>query len=200
MSRIFPSVSLAANGDTFASWISKTNQLLALSANTVTLATNSAGDISTGNGFVIGIFGATTLVANSIAGGNVSSNSPITILNNVNFSNTVINYNNISSSFNFSYSTSNNAAQIIDSFAANTFAGGKYVISVKNNVNLDRHMTEILLVQSSSNVLITEYASLFNNTSLGTFSANVNTGTARLWFTPANANNTLQVKKDLLAS
>lgn len=200
MSKSFANVSLIANGDTFASWIAKTNQVLSAFSNTVTLASNVSGDASTGNGYIIGVFGANTLVANAIIGGNNTSNSTLTFYNNFKFSNTVINQNDVFSSYGISYSTSNTTVQIVDSFLASAFTGGKYVISIKNNVNLDRHMTEILLLQHSTNVLATEYASLYNNTSLGTFSANVDSGTARLWFTPANANNTLLIKKELMVS
>lgn len=201
MSKIFANVSISANGDTFGSWITKTNLGLAAYAYTVTVASNTSGDMSTGNGFVVGIFGANTLVANVIAGGNVSSQSPLTILGTVNFSNNnLISYNNVATTYNFNYNTSNTQSQIVDTFVANTYAGGKYLISIKNNLNIDRHLTEIMVMATGANAHITEYASLINNTSLGTFSANVDTGTARLWFTPTNANNTLQIKKDVLAS
>ena len=201
MSRAFANVSLTANGDTFASWISKTNQILFAYSNTVTLASNTDGDTTTGNGFIIGIFGANTLVANVIQGGNVSSQSPLTLLNNVNFSNSTVGFNGVSTSFNFAYSTSNTAAQIVDSFFANTYAGGKYLVTIKNNVSLDRHLTELLVLQAgASNAQITDYGALTTNASLGTFSANVDTGSVRLWFTPASANNTLQIKKDLLVA
>jgi hypothetical protein len=199
--KIFANVSVSANtSDSFLSMIGKTNQALYAFANTVTVAGNTDGDSSTGNGFVIGIFGANVLVANTIQGGNVSASSNLNISGNLALQNTTIFFNNTSVLSSNSYVTSNNTAQIVDSFATATYAGGKFVIGIRNNVNNDRHMTEIMMMQSTgANALITEYASLFNNTTLGTFSANVDTGLARLYFTPTNANNTLQISKTLIS-
>jgi len=50
---------------------------------TTTVASNTTGDITTGNGFVNGIFGATTVVATNIRGGTVATAAHITLLSNV---------------------------------------------------------------------------------------------------------------------
>ena len=198
--RTFANISIIANtSDTFFSWVGKTNQLLDAFANTVTLSSNTLGDNTTGNGFVIGIFGANVLTANTIQGGNVSSSSNLTILGNVVFQNTTLYLNNTSLLAGNTYVTSNVTAQIVDSFSTVDYAGGKYVIGIKNNVNGDRHMTEIMMLQgANSNVLLTEYASLVVNSSLGTFSANISTNVARLYFTATNANTSLQIQKTLI--
>ena len=197
--RPLPLVSIA-NGDTFSTWITKTNSGLSAFANTVTLAANSLGDSSTGNGFVLGIFGANTLVTSTIQGGNVNTNSSLTIAGNtITFSTSSISFGGLATNFAFTYTTSNTSAQLIDSFSTSTYAGGKYVISIKNNVNSDRHLTEIL-VMGSANSYMTEYASLFNNTTLGTFSSNVASSNVNIYFTPANANNTLTIDKRLIAA
>ncbi len=70
--------------DTFGSWVQKTNQIAGiLTANAVTVDTTSTGSVSTGNGFVNGIFGACTLVASTLRGGNVAVSNTLLIDGNV---------------------------------------------------------------------------------------------------------------------
>ena len=84
MSRQFPVVNTAS--DTFANWISKENNIINLvNTDVVTTSTNTAGDLTVGNGFVIGIFGSNTLVATSIRGGNVNTPNVLLVSSNVNF-------------------------------------------------------------------------------------------------------------------
>jgi len=86
MSRQFLIVNAAPNADTFANWIARTNQLINLTnTDVVTVTSNTAGDTTTGNGFVIGIFGGRDLVANTIGGGNVSISNTLTVVSNTNF-------------------------------------------------------------------------------------------------------------------
>jgi hypothetical protein len=64
---------------TFGTWLNRTNDLLTIiSSNTVTVDSTTSGSISTGNGYVNGYFGASTLLANStlsISNGAVIGNS-----------------------------------------------------------------------------------------------------------------------------
>ena len=84
MSRQYPVVNTAS--DTFANWISKTNDIINLvNTDVVTTASNTAGDLTVGNGFVIGIFGSNTLVATNIRGGTVTSSNVLLVSSNVNF-------------------------------------------------------------------------------------------------------------------
>lgn len=70
--------------DTFGSWVQKTNQIAGiLTANAVTVDVTSTGSVSTGNGFVNGIFGACTLVASTLRGGNVAVSNTLNIEGNV---------------------------------------------------------------------------------------------------------------------
>ena len=72
------------NNQTFGTWLSRTNDLVtALSANIVTVDSTLGGSISTGNGVVNGMFGANTIYATTISGGNLTSNSLLTITSNV---------------------------------------------------------------------------------------------------------------------
>lgn len=70
--------------DVFDQWLSKTNELLALAANTVTVASNSSGDLTTGNAYVNGVFTANTLSAiTSLRGGTVAASANLNITSNV---------------------------------------------------------------------------------------------------------------------
>jgi hypothetical protein len=70
--------------DTFASWLTKTNNLLDdMSTIVVTVASNSSGGVTTGNAFISGTLSGTTGAFNTIRGGNVSTNETLTIASNV---------------------------------------------------------------------------------------------------------------------
>ena len=85
MSITVPLVNVSANA-TFSNLIDTVNQIANVISNyTLTVNTLANGSISTGNGFLNGIFGATTLVANSIRGGNIQSSGNLSFLSNVSF-------------------------------------------------------------------------------------------------------------------
>lgn len=73
--------------DTFAQWLSLTNQMANAYKNVVTTATNTAGDTTSGNAFVSGIFGANTMVVNyEMRGGTVDTAANLAIVSNVTIS------------------------------------------------------------------------------------------------------------------
>jgi len=76
--------------DTFGTWVSKTNTLAHLTTNhVVTVDGTATGNNSTGNGTVNGVFGSTTLFANTaLRGGNVSTACTLTISSNLSITNT----------------------------------------------------------------------------------------------------------------
>jgi len=80
-----------ANTDIWQVWFDRTNTMLDAFSETVTLKANTAGDTSSGNGFVTGIFGATTLVGTTIRGGNVNTPAHIIFSSNANFTGSQIN-------------------------------------------------------------------------------------------------------------
>lgn len=82
MARTFSAI---VNTNSFDNWVSRTNELVAAFAQTVTIAANTAGDLTTGNGYVTGIFGATTLVGTTLRGGTVTTAANLTISSNVAF-------------------------------------------------------------------------------------------------------------------
>ena len=87
MSKTLSSINTAA--DTFQNWIDRTNSIITL-LDTEVVTANAAGALTSGNGFVNGHFGANTLVATNIKGGNVTTNSVITFQTNTAFSANVL--------------------------------------------------------------------------------------------------------------
>jgi len=78
------------NADTFQLFVTKYNQVVDHLQNTVLTVsnTNSYDGNNTGNGFVVGIFGGTTLVAGSaLRGGNVSTSNTLTVTSVVSVTN-----------------------------------------------------------------------------------------------------------------
>lgn len=199
MSRAFTNV--AVNSDTFFSWLGKTNDTLGAFAETVTVKANTAGDMTTGNGFVTGIFGANTLTATTLKGGNVQSNSVLFIASNTNVGNStsevIVLHNNVVHSKATVNTTSSTSAQVIDTFSATEYRSGKYLLSLTSATTYQS--TEIMILHDGSNALITEYATLSSGSSLGTFVANVDSTTVRLYLTPTNASTTVKYHRTLIA-
>ena len=83
MARQFANVLIAS--DTFASWVNRTNDLIQLAkTGAVTVAANTTGDVTVGNGHVNGILSVKTLVANTtLRGGSLSSPNTLNIGSNV---------------------------------------------------------------------------------------------------------------------
>jgi hypothetical protein len=79
------SVTQISNTQTFGAWLSTTNRLADIvTQNTVTSDATTGGSVTTGNSFVNGHFGSNFLyVANTLSGGNVSSNGVLRIQANV---------------------------------------------------------------------------------------------------------------------
>jgi len=198
MSRTFSNV--AVNDDTFFSWIGKTNDMLTAYSETVTVKANTAGDMSTGNGFVTGIFGANTIVATTLKGGNVQSNSSLTLISNTNFGNSTVEVttiqNNVAHIKAASYTSTNTDAQVLDSFSTTSFRGGKYLITITSGS--DYQSTEIMVLHDASSVYTTEYATLVSGSTLGTFISNVDSGGVRLFVTPTNASSTFKYQRTLI--
>ena len=86
--------------------------------------------------------------------------------------------------------TSATGQVVLDTFATTKHASAKYFVQVKSGS--DYHTTEIVLVQDATNVWLTEYGSIQTGASLGSFSADINGGNARLLFNAENATNTIR--------
>lgn len=85
MSKNFDQIVIAT--DNFGQWLQLTNQMANAYKNVVTTAANTAGDTTSGNAFVSGIFGANTLVVNyQMRGGTVATAANLAVVSNVAFS------------------------------------------------------------------------------------------------------------------
>jgi hypothetical protein len=70
------SISQISNTQSFGTWLQRTNDVITiLASNTVTTDLTVGGSLTTGNGFVNGMFGANTLYVTNIIAGNVSANA-----------------------------------------------------------------------------------------------------------------------------
>jgi hypothetical protein len=196
--------------DTFYSWVVKTNAIVQFCNTEVVTANNSAnGATTTGKGYVIGTFGANTLVATNLSGGNTVSNTVLTITSNAVFTDSVVKVNpgltlganSIVHEHGVRFTTAAATAnQVSDSFAVATYRSAKYVISVTDVTNSDYQVTEILLLHNGSNTFTTEYATLLSNTSLATFSSDISAGNARLLMSPAvTANLQVNIARTLVS-
>lgn len=79
---------------------------------------------------------------------------------------------------------------VLDKFPATQLASVKYFVQANNGS--DYHTTEVVLVQDSTNVWLTEYGSIQTGPSLGTFTADIDSGDVRLLFTAVNNVNTIR--------
>ena len=79
------------------------------------------------------------------------------------------------------------SATTIATHAIATYRTIKYLVQCTQGT--DYHSTEINLIHDGSTVYITEYGTLFDNASLGTFNATISSGNILLQITPGSATN-----------
>jgi hypothetical protein len=126
----------------------------------------------TGN---LAVTGITTLTGNVTMGANATAKALI-LDNAAIFSNTA--------------TVSNTTQNIVDSFPKADADFAKLILTVKPSSGVQRHASEILLLHDGTNVLLTEYADMYN-TSLGSFDASINNANVEIYFTSAAANATV---------
>lgn len=140
MSRFFNQIVITT--DTFAQWLRLTNQMANTFPNVVTTATNTAGDLTGGNGFVTGTIGGNTVVANyRLRGGTVDTAANLTISSNV----VVTGGNSVILNVN---SVVNSASMVVNAntFAITGVAGGNSVTittgpSLTNSAFVSHYLT-----------------------------------------------------------
>jgi hypothetical protein len=169
MSRQLNTVNTAA--DTFDNWVTKTNDIVLLvNTDVVTVQQNSAGDFTTGNGYIIGIFGSNTLVATNIRGGNVVNSATLNMTSNTNFTSSQVN------------STANiyfeNANVFIKTTSATTFEGNVYayanssqqifsIVSNNSTYSISANVANGFFINGNTSLygaLSTNLAATFSNT------------------------------------
>jgi hypothetical protein len=208
MAKQLPSID--TNADTFYSWIVKTNGLVNLCNTEVVTANNSAnGATTTGVGYVIGTFGANTVVASELRGGNTIANGVLTVTSNTVFSaNTnrfdsgvTVGANSISLSSGSRALIANTSAEVVvDTFPAANYRSGKYVISITDTFYSEYQATELLVIHNGNTTFATEYATLSSNSNLVTFRADISAGIVRLVASPQSAPLQINIARTLIAS
>lgn len=229
MSVSITSVNTAA--DTFLILITRVNECInAISTVVVTANTNANGSITTGNSFVVGIFGSNTMVATTLRGGNVQSSANLAITSNVSFSGVNYNFTNNTVAIqagNTSINTtsvSTNSASIsnninlgnnrigyftntinttstveLDNFLLSEYRAADYFISIKDNNANNYHSSRLMALHDGTTATFTEFAVLYTNTHLVTFSVSANTTHFLLNYTSVSANTTVKLTKNLIS-
>jgi hypothetical protein len=165
--------------------LTSTSNVIASSAN-VANALNSikadrSGDTFTGN---VNIY--QNDVQLNLTSQLIESNNDLTInTSTINLSNTSLIANTV-------VIASNNAT-LVDSLSINEFRTVKYLYQVENANEFQ--VGEILLVHDDTLTYMTEYATLITESSLGTFSSNVQGQNVQLFFTPVFENNTINITR-----
>lgn len=90
--------------------------------------------------------------------------------------------------------------EIVDTFTASSWRTAKYTVQISEAAT-NYHSTDILLIHDGAVVHKVEYAVVTTTGELGTFDADINTGSVRLLFTATSATNkTLKVVRTLIES
>jgi hypothetical protein len=88
--------------------------------------------------------------------------------------------------------------QAVDSFTLVGYRSANYTVSIKDNNANAYQISHMLVIHNGTTSYITEFGTMFTNTSLGVFSSDANTTHARLLFTPTSTNTTLKIVKTAL--
>lgn len=100
--------------------------------------------------------------------------------------------------FSNTVSITTNTQEIVDTFTASSWRTAKYTVQISEAAT-DYHSTDILLIHDGAVVHKVEYAVVTTTGELGTFDADINTGSVRLLFTATSATNkTLKVVRTLV--
>lgn len=195
----------------------------AIATEVVTANASAAGATTIGNGFVIGIFGATTLVGSTIRGGNSSAANTILLASNltanqtggpvtITVGNTLANATQVGANlfvgpwqppgqlgntwfYDLFVATSGTSAQLIDSFLFTQMRAADYLISVSDNNANNKMLAKLLVLQDGGAAYSVEYGDLVSNSLMGTFTANSNTTAVTLYFTPVSTSANVRITR-----
>lgn len=216
MSETIAQVNASPGADTFQIWVDQTNKAInAISTVVVSVNTHANGGLTTGNGFVEGIFGARNLIANTFRGGTVETPSQVTLTSNLDVTgdkitvgDVVINSSAIvvggiileTGGSSFTTTTTGATPQVIDYFDKLTYRSADYVLSIKDNNANAYQASKILVVHDGSvtDAQMIEYGIVYTNTAMGIMSANANSTHVRVFFTPVSTNTTVKGSKTLV--
>jgi hypothetical protein len=152
-------LSQVANTQSFGVWLERTNQMLSVfSTNTVTTDLTTIGALTTGNAYVNGVFGAVTVAATYLHGGNNTSNATLIVTSNATVNSTVLVGNSSSNVMVGFYPASNSL--VYGSSNANT-----YIQAVFYNANGGTNATTDLVLNADNATDTTNYLDIGINSS-----------------------------------
>jgi len=164
-----------------------------LTVNTTVVAVNSAITVSN----TIAVTGNATFTNTIVVTGNATLSNTLTVAGVTTLSSNVavagrMLLNGISHQFANSYTfTNSTAAANIDSVSASTYRSYEYTVQLSDSTvtpNPYYHITKISIIHDGTTPYLTEYGTLFNIVSLGTFDVIINGGNIALQLTPSTAN------------
>ena len=86
--------------------------------------------------------------------------------------------------------TSNSSLpQVIDSWSVTVYRTAHYLLQITNTVTQSYQASQLMLIQDGTDVWFTEYADIYTNGSLGSWSADIVSGMVELMFTPNSSQN-----------
>jgi len=158
----------------------------------VTVSSNSSLNIATVNTvFITGVSSHTgnssfasntSFDANATFSGVVSVSNNVTVTGNTSVSN-FLSVNGISYGYSTKYNVVTTALQTADNFSATSYRSAEYIVQMTDSTNYQ--VSKLLVLHDGTTAYVTEYAQLYNNSLLGTFSADINSGNVRLRVTPS---------------
>jgi hypothetical protein len=83
--------------------------------------------------------------------------------------------------------SANATPTLIDTFVTSDYSSAKYLVQIKAGSTVQA--AELLLVQDTANAYITTYGVLSSNVELGTFTANITSGSVNLYYTSTSDTN-----------
>lgn len=83
---------------------------------------------------------------------------------------------------------STTSQQLVDRFSLSNYRSVKYFVQMTNGT--DYHVTEVVIMHDGTNVYISEYGTMYSNSSLGTLTADISGDYVRLLATPTNSTTT----------
>lgn len=92
-----------------------------------------------------------------------------------------------------SVTTSTTANNVVDSFSKSVYRSAKYYVQITSGT--DYHVSEVLLLHDDTDVFITEYATVYSNTSLGNVTAAINSTNVELLVAPTNSSSVVKTKR-----
>lgn len=128
-----------------------------------------------------------------------SSNANVSTVNVTSYTDLKVASVNVTDSFKNSPTavTVGTTATVVSSFAASTYRGAKYIVTVSNSP--DYAITECMVVHDGTTASLITYGEILTGNNMGTFSVGINTGNVELSFTGATANNSVKVSSQLIA-